>query len=323
MNTSMNFKQTISRRKTAIAELAKDPMALIAEACISAWPDADTLDKILLDRYVHVPYCNILYALDAHGRQISSNISSQGTDRGFRGQDLSARPFLKGALPYSGFILSAAYLNKPDMSPCITALHAINHDDELLGFLMADFRLHELPIDDRHPHIPTAWKQFKGDPTIRSSLFSQKRIETRMDEDMGNVLAMVKTLMMHHGVFHTKLLFSSSRATLWLLDDPYNYRLHDVGELVNPEACLAYPRHEYPAEAKVDADMIHQILSHFMALRFADDTIYLRSASLNIMNGMVGLTFSCDGSHYFPADEFLEKDLSFWLGSFSPSDSMA
>jgi hypothetical protein len=28
---------------------------------------------------------------------------------------------------------------------------------------------------------------------------------------------------------------------------------------------------------------------------------------------MVSLTFSCDGSHYMPHDEFLTKDTSFWL----------
>jgi hypothetical protein len=30
---------------------------------------------------------------------------------------------------------------------------------------------------------------------------------------------------------------------------------------------------------------------------------------------MVGLNFSCDGSHYMPWDEFLEKSLGFWLGT--------
>ncbi|MFC1774593.1 hypothetical protein ACFL3A_14800, partial [Pseudomonadota bacterium] len=29
----------------------------------------------------------------------------------------------------------------------------------------------------------------------------------------------------------------------------------------------------------------------------------------------VGLNFSCDGSHYMPWDEFLEKSLGFWLGT--------
>jgi hypothetical protein len=50
-------------------------------------------------------------------------------------------------------------------------------------------------------------------------------------------------------------------------------------------------------------------------LRTADETLYLRSASINIFNGMISLTFSCDGTHYMSWREFLEKDMSFWLGS--------
>jgi len=38
---------------------------------------------------------------------------------------------------------------------------------------------------------------------------------------------------------------------------------------------------------------------------------------LNIFNGFVCLTFSCDGSHYMPWDEFLGKDIDFWLGKVS------
>ena len=45
-----------------------------------------------------------------------------------------------------------------------------------------------------------------------------------------------------------------------------------------------------------------------------DETLYLRSGSLNIFNGMVGLTFSCDGSHYMPWRELLEKSVDFWVG---------
>ena len=75
--------------------------------------------------------------------------------------------------------------------------------------------------------------------------------------------------------------------------------------------------HPYPERAKTSPAQLHQVLQEFKALRFADETIYLRSASINIMNGMLGLTFSCDGSHYMPVEEFLERDLSFWLGSLS------
>jgi hypothetical protein len=35
------------------------------------------------------------------------------------------------------------------------------------------------------------------------------------------------------------------------------------------------------------------------------------------MNGILGLTFSCDGSHYMPVAEFLEKNLGFWIGELA------
>jgi hypothetical protein len=41
---------------------------------------------------------------------------------------------------------------------------------------------------------------------------------------------------------------------------------------------------------------------------------YLRSGTLNIFNGIVGLTFSCDGTHYIPYAEFLKMDHAFWVG---------
>ncbi|MDH5594492.1 MAG: hypothetical protein OEY68_08830, partial [Gammaproteobacteria bacterium] len=78
---------------------------------------------------------------------------------------------------------------------------------------------------------------------------------------------------------------------------------------------LAYPIHPYPDNAAVTPKEIRKTFMEFISLRFADETIYLRSASINIMNGMIGLTFSCDGSHYMPVKEFLDKELSFWIGA--------
>lgn len=53
--------------------------------------------------------------------------------------------------------------------------------------------------------------------------------------------------------------------------------------------------------------------AQFAALREADETLYLRSAPMNLMNGVVGLTFFCDRSHYMPVAEFLERELGFWF----------
>ena len=57
------------------------------------------------------------------------------------------------------------------------------------------------------------------------------------------------------------------------------------------------------------------LLKLLKVLRNADETVYLRSASFNIVNGIVGLTFSCDGSHYLNYRDFIDKDTDFWFGA--------
>ena len=123
-----------------------------------------------------------------------------------------------------------------------------------------------------------------------------------------------KALIIDQGVHHIQIHFSSSRSTIWHTDDPYVYRLLTMDELSNTNICLAYPRRAYFERAMVPPTVIGKILNQFKALRFADETIYLRSASLNIVNGKVSLNFSCDGTHYLNYDEFLEKGLGFWFG---------
>jgi hypothetical protein len=136
-----------------------------------------------------------------------------------------------------------------------------------------------------------------------------------MDERIDDVLDLMAELIAVHGVFHGKLHFSSSRATIWVVDDPYRYRLLDFEDLSDPGICLAYTKRPYPGDAAIPVGQVGEVFRGFRSLRFMDETIYLRSGSLNIMNGMVGLNFSCDGSHYMPWAEFLEKSLEFWIGA--------
>ena len=68
--------------------------------------------------------------------------------------------------------------------------------------------------------------------------------------------------------------------------------------LKDPDICLVYPSRPYPEDAKIPRGDITRILDAMQGLRKVDTTIYLRTASINIFNGMVSLTFSCDGSHW-------------------------
>ena len=79
--------------------------------------------------------------------------------------------------------------------------------------------------------------------------------------------------------------------------------------------CLVYPPQPYPPDALIPSEQIPALLEYFKELRLVDENIYLRTASINLYNGLVSLTLSCDGSHYIPYEEFLSKNTKYWFGA--------
>ncbi len=314
MNESL--QESIDRQRSILKDWLSAPLIRIAEDCRQLWPDRQALEARLLEGLAELPYCKYLYLLDERAHQITANASRTGLLADHYGRDRSERPYLAMALAGAPFSLSDAYISRNARRPSLTAVQMIRTDDgRLLGYLGADFDLRELPATQALSTQPGQWMQLKGDPAIRSGLFHQARATSPMDERIDLVLDLLRELITVNGIFHAKLHFSSSRATLWSMEDPFRFRIHGIEELSNPDLCLVYPRRDYPDDAEIPQDAVARILHCFRDLRFMDETLYLRSGSLNIFNGIVGLTFSCDGSHYMPWDEFLDKSLGFWIGS--------
>jgi hypothetical protein len=157
------------------------------------------------------------------------------------------------------------------------------------------------------------WLQIRGAPSVCQFVFEQARVPNEFDKRLDEVLARVEILILGHGVFHAKMHFSSGQVTLWLLNDPLRYRVHVKEEFLDPDICLAYPRLTYTEEALVPTPEISKVLAEFKRLRMQDNHIYLRSASLNVVNGLVGLNFSCDGSHYINYAEFLTQAIKLYV----------
>ena len=314
------LSEAVAHQREALANLLREPLALAAESCSRIWPNRAALNNVLTDALAHLPACKYLYALDTHAVQLSDNISREGPIETDFGRDRSNRPYMNEAVPTQGFLLSEAYISLRAKRPSLTAIQIVRDPDgRALGFVGADFDLRNLPLTAKLYDEPTTWRQIKGDPAIRSAVFQQTRNESAMDRALDTVVGVMEELITDRGVFHGKLHFSSSRATVWLHDDPYRYRLLDIDALTDPDTCLIYPVQPYPADALVPRETIRPVLDAIAALRFIDDTFYLRAGSLNIMNGMVGLTFSCDGSHYLPWDEFLTKGREFWASGVGTS----
>ena len=314
MTMKPSWKDSIYRQREELAWMLREPLALLAKKCGPVWDDRDGLNAVLLEGFSSIPYCSYLYVVGTDGVQISDHVSNAGLTLEHYHLNRSERPYMKEAMPAWGFLLSDAYVSLAEHWPSLTALQVVVSDAGTLGYLGADFDLRRLPVTSVLYQEPGNWRQVKGDPAIRSTLFQQSRTESPMDRNMQNALSILEELLTERGTFQCQIHFSSSQAIIWTIDDPLRYRILDHEVLKDPDICLVYPSRPYPADATIPRTDIARILDAMQVLRRVDTTIYLRTASINIFNGMVSLTFSCDGSHYMRYDEFLTKGATFWSG---------
>lgn len=312
--TQASWKDSIYRQREELAGMLREPLARLAERCAPVWGDREQLDAVLLEGFSGIPHCTYLYVLGIDSVQISDNVGKAGIIPEHYQRNRAERPYMQEKIPAWGFLLSDAYISLRAQRPSLTALQIIESEAGTLGYLGADFDLRRLPVTSTLYQEPGDWRQVKGDPAIRSTLFQQTRTESPLDRNMQKALSILEELLTERGIFQCQIHFSSSQAIIWTIDDPLRYRILDQDVLKDPNICLVYPSREYPADAAIPRADIARILDAMRALRLVDTTIYLRTASINIINGMVSLTFSCDGSHYMRYDEFLTKGASFWTG---------
>lgn len=156
--------------------------------------------------------------------------------------------------------------------------------------------------------MPKKWLQIKGDPSVRAFLFQQSRVESLFDIHLDRVHEIVYRLLTLKGAFHVKIHYSSSQLTCWFVDDAYRYRVYVWEEVLDPGFIDKFRdlsvQHLKPL---IDAEDSMLILNEFKRLRTTDETVYMRNGSVNLINGMIGMTFSCDGAHYIDHKTFFEK----------------
>lgn len=318
-------KQSVKHQRELLTHLLGGTLADLALELAPLMHSSELLNDHLVKTISDLPYCKYLYVLDTSAKQISATVKHGGVKLEDIGRDRSSRPYMENMfIPRNGidFELSGAYISSNKKRPSVTGIQLIRGDDnERLGFLGVDYDLRELPREDKMYEEPRQWRQIKGDPAIRSGLFLQQRVESQMDTKLEDVMTILEELMLEHGVYHCQIHYSSSRVTVWHVDDPYTYRILTMDELSDTEICLAYPRRDYFNRNIVPKDDICNVFKQFSALRFADETIYLRSGSLNLVNGFIGLNFSCDGTHYLVYDDFLSRGLEFWFGTSGADES--
>lgn len=156
--------------------------------------------------------------------------------------------------------------------------------------------------------MPDRWLQIKGDPSIRAHVFQQSRVDGAFDTDLERVHLIAHTLLTTKGAFHVKIHYSSGQLTCWFVDDVYRYRVYVKEEVLVPGFLNQFRdcsmEHLQPL---IHGDETQEVLNEFKRLRLTDQNIYMRNGSINRINGMIGMTFSCDGSHYIDHKTFFSQ----------------
>jgi hypothetical protein len=164
--------------------------------------------------------------------------------------------------------------------------------------------------------MPKRWLQVKGDPSVRAFLFEQSRQTSLFDENIDRLHRIMRSLTVNKGVFHIKSHYSSSQLTCWFFDDPFHYRVYVKEEVFEKKFLDSFPDVSYESrKPRMHRDDLDLILDEFKRLRKTDEQIYLRSGSFNRMSGMIGMNFSCDGSHYIDYEEFFRRLKEFGISS--------
>jgi hypothetical protein len=157
--------------------------------------------------------------------------------------------------------------------------------------------------------MPQRWLQDKGDLSAKKFHFHPIRKSSLFDEHFGQLHKIILTICTVESAFHLKAHYSSSQLTCLFYDDPYSYMVYVKEEVLDEGFLDSFPDLSYEGRKPyINPDQIGLVLDEVKRLRFTDEQIYLRSASVNRLNGM---NFSCDGSHYIEHDEFFRLLLEF------------
>jgi len=230
-----NIKQSVKQQRELLTRRLGTKLGQLAKELAPLMDDVDSLNDHLVKTISELPYCKYIYVLDPSAIQLSASVSHSNVKLEDIGRDRSLRPYMKNMfIPRQGidFEFSSAYISSNKKRPSLTGVQLIRgNNNERLGFLGVDYDIRELPREDKLYEEPRKWRQIKGDPAIRSGLFSQQRTESQMDSKLDDIMAILEELMLENGVHHCQIHYSSSRVTIWHIDDPYSYRILTMEEL--------------------------------------------------------------------------------------------
>lgn len=147
---SDSLRNEAHKEHEALCRLFDAPLRAIARRAVRVWFNRERLNQVLSENIALCPHCELIYAIDANGRQISSNIQAGSNDPDAYGQDLSRRPYsvrlsVLNNAGFRGAFLCDAYMSQVTRRPCVTVMYGVTSGATTLGFIAADLDPTSLP----------------------------------------------------------------------------------------------------------------------------------------------------------------------------------
>ncbi len=145
-----SLRDSVNKDHEALCRHFDAPLRAIARRAVRVWFNRDRLDQVLSENIGACPDCDLIYAIDANGRQVSSNIQADAIDESAYGQDLSRRPYsvrlsVLNNPAFGGAFLCEPYISQVTQRPCVTVMCGVTSGSTTLGFIAADLDPSRLP----------------------------------------------------------------------------------------------------------------------------------------------------------------------------------
>ncbi len=131
--------------RAAICQGYEGALRALARRAVRVWFNHQRLDEALAAALAADTRLDgeLIYAIGADGRQVSSNVTPSGVDPGAYHQDLSTRPYsvppaVLHNTAFQGAFLCETYISQLTQLPCATLLYGVTSGPTALGFLAMD-----------------------------------------------------------------------------------------------------------------------------------------------------------------------------------------
>jgi len=143
-NLGIAVQNRIEQADSDLGRRFGGPLRVIAKQSVTVWFNHGRLDRLLAEYIGVLEGCELIFAIDETGRQVSSNIYPSAVDSSVYGQDLSRRPYaitlsVLNDVANQGAFVCNEYTSLITLRPCVTVMHPVTSRSSLLGFIAADF----------------------------------------------------------------------------------------------------------------------------------------------------------------------------------------